>query len=137
MDNNKKYPNYFEEFKDDLEYKVEYKILEITEQICEVMDDKKINRAELSKLLETSKSAVTKMLSGNTNFTLKRLLKIAMVLDKDLDINFKEPKEKTNVNDTKGTELALTIGADDLASRDESPPPQSQAKDNVLLADAA
>ena len=131
------YQQLVEEFKNDIDFKIESIVLDITEEICEIMDEQKINRADLSRLLNTSKSAVTKMLNGSTNFTLKRLLKIAMALDKDLDINFKEPKEKINFKDTKGTEVALTIGADDLASWEEPSPPQRQTKENVLLADAA
>lgn len=97
MDKNE-YLNYFEEFENDLDFKTEYKILEITEDICKIMDKKSLNRADLARLLDTSKSAVTKMLSGSTNFTLKRLIKIAMSLEKDVNISFNDPIGKVDFN---------------------------------------
>lgn len=87
------YQTLSEEFENDTEYKIEYKILEITEQICSVMKEKQITRAELSRRLGTSKTAVTKMLDGNTNFTLKRLIKVADALEKELDILLVQPKK--------------------------------------------
>ena len=88
-----------EEFENDLDYKIEYKILEITEQICRMMDENDINRADLSRRLETSKSAVTKMLDGHTNFSLKRLIKIASALEKEVDIRFVEPIKESSKMD--------------------------------------
>lgn len=101
MSDNDKDINFFEEFEDDLDFKVEYKILEITEEICNIMDAKELKRADLSKLLKTSKSAVTKMLNGSTNFTLKRLLKIAAALDKNVYISFTDPKKAGGFNEIK------------------------------------
>lgn len=98
MDNNNLYQDLMEEFKDDLDFKVEYKILELTEDICKIMEEKKINRAGLASIMKTSNAAITKMLNGSTNFTLKRLLKIAIALDKDLDIGFKETKRVVSFN---------------------------------------
>jgi len=98
MDDNNLYQDLMEEFKDDLDFKVEYKILELTEDICKIMEEKKLNRAGLASIMKTSNAAITKMLNGSTNFTLKRLLKIAISLDKDLDIGFKETKRVVNFN---------------------------------------
>lgn len=94
-----------EEFEDDFEFKVDGKILDITETICEIMNQNGIRRADLSRRLKTSKSAVTKMLNGSSNFTLKSLMKIAIALDKDLDISFTEPKAM-NFNVPKENESA-------------------------------
>ena len=58
------YQQLVEEFKDDIDFKIESIVLDITEEICEIMDEQKINRADLSRLLNTSKSAVTKCLTG-------------------------------------------------------------------------
>lgn len=91
------YQQLLDEFKNDIDFRVESLSSDITEQICEIMGDKNLNRVDLSDLLNTSKAAVTKMLNGSTNFTLKRLLKIADVLEKELSINFEEPA-KTNSN---------------------------------------
>ena len=106
-----------EEFEDDFEFKVDCKILDITEEICKAMDDKGLNRADLSRLLEISKPAVTRMLNGNTNFTLKRLLKIATALNKDLNISFTEPKKLSGFNNIeKSQSLAEQPMADNINS---------------------
>ncbi len=108
MNDNKLYQDLMEEFKDDLDFKVEYKILEITETICEIMKEKNLNRAGLATIMGTSKAAITKMLNGSTNFTLKRLLKIAITLEKDLEINFKRTKSRVDFNDTTEASSAPT-----------------------------
>ncbi|RLC22446.1 MAG: hypothetical protein DRH93_09860 [Deltaproteobacteria bacterium] len=108
MNDNNLYQDLMEEFKDDLDFKVEYKILELTENICKIMEEKKMNRAGLATIMETSKAAITKMLNGSTNFTLKRLLKVAIALDKDLDIGFKETKRTVSFDVKTETIPALT-----------------------------
>ena len=46
-------------------------ILEITEVICQKMAEKKMTRKSLAEKLSISPPAVTKILNGNSNFTLK------------------------------------------------------------------
>jgi len=75
-------------FKDDFDFRVETLILNLTERICQRMKQKNINRTELSNLLYVSPPAVTKILNGNSNFTLKTLLSLADALEQDLVINF-------------------------------------------------
>lgn len=98
MVENNLYRQLLEEFKDDIDFKIAGLITDITEDVCEIMDEKNINRASLATIMETSKAAITKMLNGNTNFTLKRLLKVAIALEKELDISFKEPKRAMSFN---------------------------------------
>lgn len=98
MVENNLYKQLLEEFKDDIDFKVAGLITDITEDVCEIMDEKNINRASLSTIMGTSKAAITKMLNGNTNFTLKRLLKVAIALEKELNISFKEPKRAVSFN---------------------------------------
>lgn len=75
---------------DDFDFRLESKILEITETICERMKDKDISRTRLSELLSISKPGVTKILNGSSNFTLKTLLSISNALDLELNVQFKE-----------------------------------------------
>ena len=74
------------EYKDDLEFRFEGIILDINEKICKRMKEKKVKRADLAKLLGVSRTAVTNMLDGNPNFTLKRLLAVTDALDMNLVI---------------------------------------------------
>lgn len=69
-----------------IEYKLEWVILDITEQIADCMKTKDLSRAELAKLLGVSPPMVTKILNGTVNFTLKSLTSIAHVLDCGLSV---------------------------------------------------
>lgn len=86
--------NWFKDFLDSMEgnfeFRLESMILEITEKICEAMDHKNISRSEFADLLGISRPAVTKILNGNSNFTLKTLISIADALELKFNIEFKE-----------------------------------------------
>jgi len=62
-----------EEFKDDFEFRLEYIILSITEKISKTMKKKNMSRSQLADRLNVSPPAVTKILNGSSNFTLKTL----------------------------------------------------------------
>ena len=85
-----------EALKEDFEFRLETIILDLTERICAKMEQKNINRTRLSDLLNVSPPAVTKILNGNSNFTLKTLLSLSDALELDLKIDF---VEKTTVSD--------------------------------------
>ena len=72
-----------ESFKDDFEFRLESLILDITDNICREMEHSEINRVELAERLNVSPPAVTKILNGNSNFTLKTLLSISDALGLD------------------------------------------------------
>ena len=84
------FENKLDSFKDNFEFRLENIILNLTEDICKSMEQKSINRLNFAKLLNVSPPAVTKLLNGNSNFTLKTLLTVADALDLDLEIGFKE-----------------------------------------------
>lgn len=75
-------------FKDDFNFRLETLILDLTEKFCIKMEQKNINRTRLSDLLNVSPPAVTKILNGNSNFTLKTLLSMSDALDLELKIDF-------------------------------------------------
>jgi len=79
-----------EYFKEDFGFRLETLILDLTEKICEKMQQKNISRTSLSKSLSVSPPAVTKILNGTSNFTLKTLLSLADALELDLNVSFKE-----------------------------------------------
>lgn len=78
--------------KDSFEFRLETIILDITEQISKRMKERQINRTQLAKALNVSPAAVTKILKGSSNFTLRTLLSLGDVLNLDLGIEFR-PKE--------------------------------------------
>jgi len=87
-------------YKDDFDFRLESFIFYLTETISKKMKEKSINRSKLAELLGVSPPAVTKILNGNSNFTLKTLLSLADCLDLNLKIDFQE-KEVTPSGDYK------------------------------------
>ncbi len=79
-----------EQFENDFDFRLESIILDITEKICEKIEQKKINRSEFAEVLGVSKPAVTKILNGSSNFTLRTLLSIADALELNLAVQFEE-----------------------------------------------
>jgi transcriptional regulator with XRE-family HTH domain len=79
-----------EALKDDFNFRLETLILNITETISENMEKKGFNRSKFAEILRVSPPAVTKILNGTSNFTLKTLLTIADALELNLKIDFEE-----------------------------------------------
>ena len=94
--------------KDSFEFRLETIILDITEQISKRMKERQINRTQLAKALDVSPAAVTKVLNGNSNFTLKTLLSLADVLNLDLAVNFRPKEIPMEVQNMLGTCTAWT-----------------------------
>jgi len=61
-------------------------IFEITEAICEVMEEKHISKAELSRLASVSKSNITQLLSGDQNMRLTTVADLLYALDSKLAV---------------------------------------------------
>jgi transcriptional regulator with XRE-family HTH domain len=107
MDAQKWYKHLVNKIKDTLEYRFESVILDITEDICRIMKEKNISRSKLAEKLNISRPAVTRMLGGNPNFTLKRLLAVADALDLELVAGFKERKDNIHFVSNANTGFVL------------------------------
>lgn len=103
-------------FEDDFDFRLETLIYKITEKISERMDQKRINRTKFAQLLKISPPAVTKILNGNSNFTLKTLLSIADALELDMQIDFKEKQIATEPQlcEWNFSDLYTTVNVDDV-----------------------
>jgi plasmid maintenance system antidote protein VapI len=55
-------------------------IVSVTEQVWAALEESNLNKADLARALETSKSNVTQLLSGNRNMTLATLADIGEAL---------------------------------------------------------
>jgi len=62
-------------------------IFEITEEICKVMEEKGISKAELSRLAGVSKSNITQLLSGDHNMRLTTVADLLYVLDSKMVVS--------------------------------------------------
>lgn len=63
----------FEEVEKTADYQFETAVVDMTEQICEIMEAKGISRADLARQLGKSRAWVTKVLRGDRNLTLKTI----------------------------------------------------------------
>ncbi|MBW8041460.1 MAG: helix-turn-helix transcriptional regulator [Planctomycetes bacterium] len=62
-------------------------IFEITESICKVMEEKRISKADLSRLAGVSKSNITQLLSGDHNMRLTTVADLLYALDSKLAVS--------------------------------------------------
>ena len=88
MDTEKWFNDKLSALKDDADFRLETIILDLTEQISERMKEKGMTRAKLAEVLGVTPAAVTKLLNGNPNFTLKTLLKVADALELEFNASF-------------------------------------------------
>jgi transcriptional regulator with XRE-family HTH domain len=103
-----------ESFKGDIEFKLEGLKLDITERICELMEVRGINRKQLAEIIGSSPAFITKILNGNSNFTLKTMLSLADALGCKLAVKF-EQKELSLYSHTDVLQKRTT--AEDAAVR--------------------
>lgn len=72
--------DHYRELQRNPDYITEGILLEITLQICEELDKQQMSRAELARKMGWSRSAVTKLLRGNHNISVRRLVEVALAL---------------------------------------------------------
>jgi transcriptional regulator with XRE-family HTH domain len=93
MDTEKWFNDKLSALKDDADFRLETIILDLTEQISERLKEKGMTRAKLAEDLGVTPAAVTKLLNGNPNFTLKTLLKVADALKLEFNVSFGAQKK--------------------------------------------
>lgn len=87
-----------EEAEGTFEYKLEGLELEVTERILQVMDEQGLTRSELTRRLNVSKAAVSKLLNNGSNMTLKRLLAVAEALNLELRVDLRQAAYRIETN---------------------------------------
>jgi len=92
MDTEKWFNEKLATLEDDADFRLEEVILVLTEQISARMKERGITRARLAELLGVTPAAVTKLLNGNSNFTLKTLLKVGDALNLEFNVSFSTVK---------------------------------------------
>jgi transcriptional regulator with XRE-family HTH domain len=74
-------------------------ILEVTETICELLENEKISRKELADRLGKTKGFISQLLNGGRNLTLRTVADILHVLGYRASITpFKEGKQRQESN---------------------------------------
>jgi len=89
-------------------YQQERIIFEVTELVCKLMEQKEINKTELSNKLKKSKGYVTQLLNGTANMTLRTISDVMWVLDSSLHVE--AGPLSVEAHDPRITEGDLSIG---------------------------
>ena len=88
------FDNLFAELEERDEYHVAGMKIEIAEQIYLLMEKKKVSKAELARKLGKNRAYITRILKGNTNFTIETIVKIGRRLDAEWEFNLVESSKK-------------------------------------------
>jgi transcriptional regulator with XRE-family HTH domain len=72
-------------------YRQQALVLEIADRVHTRIDQLGISQAELARRMGVSRPMVTKLLTGDSNFQLKTLLRLADALDMELMVDFVLP----------------------------------------------
>lgn len=85
----------YEEAEKHLSYWVEGAIIDFTEELCRVMDESGVSRAELARRIGSSPAYITKILRGNSNFTLSSMVRVSRALEHEVRIHLSRPYAMT------------------------------------------
>lgn len=83
----KSFKKLFTEAKKRDSYWVEHAILEFTSELYLLMKSKGITKSELAEIIGTSPAYITKVFSGNANFTIETMVKLTRALEGKLHIH--------------------------------------------------
>ncbi len=73
---------------------LERQLLDIRERIAQQMEKRNMNRADLAKILNCSRSYVTQLLGGDENIRLSTLFKVSFALGLQPIIHFKDEEDE-------------------------------------------
>lgn len=97
--NLERYRRFFEEAKASPDYWHEIPVVEFTEDLCRLMEEKQVSRAELARRIGTSRAYITKLLGGDANFTLMTMVKLAMALGGAVHVHISDQQSYTTWQD--------------------------------------
>lgn len=73
----KSFKQLFEEARKGEDYWIASAIVDFTDNLCKLMEEKKVTKAEISKRMDVAPSYITKILRGNANFTISSMVRLA------------------------------------------------------------
>jgi transcriptional regulator with XRE-family HTH domain len=94
-----RYGKMFEEAETSVDYWMGVPVIELSGEICRLMEEKNVSRAELARRMGTSRAYITKLLAGSTNFTLATMVKLAMAFDGVLHVHIADKRAVTRWHD--------------------------------------
>ncbi len=84
------------------DYWVAKAVHEFTEDLCRLMEQRGVNKAELARRMGSSPAYVTKVLRGNTNFTIDSMIRLVRALDGRLCLHVGRNEDQTQWFDVSG-----------------------------------
>ena len=75
-----------EEIRNGIEYKIENVVLDFLDLVSNYMVKNNVNQTKLAKVLNISNAAVSKLLGGNENISIKRMVEISDKLGFEISI---------------------------------------------------
>lgn len=85
--------DYFEKVQDDPGFWTEHVLLELTRLLAIKMKEKNIKRADLARLMGKKRSAITRLLRGEQNTTIRTIVEAAVALGYVPEIVFEQLAE--------------------------------------------
>jgi predicted XRE-type DNA-binding protein len=83
----RRYREFIERIASTVEYKVDVAALEFVDELVRCMWQARVTQAELARRLGASEPYVSKVLRGDTNFTLATMVKLATAVGQDLRVH--------------------------------------------------
>ena len=123
MDTEAWYQNKLASIKDDFDFKFDSLVLDITETIRTKLKEKGIKQTKLAERLNVSSAAISKLLRGESNFTIKKLVEIAEAIELKLEINLvpdAKPIEVPKKHSPYDSFIDVCIGSVDLEKTDDA-----------------
>ena len=88
-------------------YQQERAILEVTELVCQLMDEQDVSRSELATRLDRTKGYITQLLDGRANMTVRTISDVFTALDRA--VHFQEGPLRATVSPTPTISLVTEI----------------------------
>lgn len=88
MDARERIAREIEQRRNDPDYEFEVLLLEVNRQISALMKSEGVRKVDLAGRLGVSRAFITKLLRGETNVTLKTLVRVAIALNAEFKIQF-------------------------------------------------
>jgi plasmid maintenance system antidote protein VapI len=104
--NLERYGRLFKEAETHVDYWLACPVIEFTEDLCRIMKEKRVSRAELARRIGTSRAHITQLLGGGANFTLLTMVKLAKALDSAVHIHLSDKRAITKWRDKKPRKAA-------------------------------
>jgi plasmid maintenance system antidote protein VapI len=99
MESLERYREMFQEAEASVDYWLAGPVTDFTEDLCRLMDEREITRAELARRIGSSRAYITKLLGGNANFTLTTMVKLAMAVGGAVHIHISDQRAVTRWHD--------------------------------------